>query len=168
MKTKYIKINLLIYSIVTLTLSNCSKDETLESDPFVVAFNSLSKNLMDIESDETISLVYSEMALYNGSVSIQIVPENAIYGIDFTTTPEATANIITLPITSGEVQNSILFKKLNTTLDETTEIEFEIISINYNDSNVQGNTSFLINASASLGGSFSPEVGGQIKGIKYI
>jgi hypothetical protein len=164
MKTKYIKLNLIICSIVTLTLSNCSKEETLESDPFVVAFESLSKNLMDIESDETISLVYSEMALDNGSVSIQIVPENAIYGIDFTTIPEASANIITLPITSGEVQNSILFRKLNTSLDEITEIEFEIISIDYNDSNVQGNSSFLINASASLGGSFSPEVGGPNQG----
>ena len=164
MKTKYIKINLLICSIVTLTLSNCSIEETLESDPFVVAFESLSKNLMDIESDETISLIYSEMALDNGSVSIQIVPENAIYGIDFTTIPEATANIITLPITSGEIQNSILFKKLNIALDETTEIEFEIISIDYNNSNVQGNSSFLINASASLGGSFNPEVGGPNQG----
>lgn len=164
MKIKYIKIKLLICSILTLTLSNCSKDETLESDPFVVAFESLSKNLMDIESDETISLIYSEMALDNGSVSIQIVPENAIYGIDFTTIPAATANIIILPITSGEIQNSILFKKLNTALDETTEIEFEIISIDYNNSNVQGNSSFLINASASLGGSFSPEVGGPNEG----
>ena len=164
MKTKYIKINLLICSIVTLTLSNCSIEETLESDPFVVAFESLSKNLMDIESDETISLIYSEMALDNGSVSIQIVPENAIYGIDFTTMPAATANIITLPITSGEIQNSILFKKLNIALDETTEIEFEIISIDYNNSNVQGNSSFLINASASLGGSFNPEVGGPNQG----
>lgn len=160
MKTNYIKLKFLIFSILTISLSHCSKDETLESDPFVVAFESLSKNLMDIDSDEAISLVYSEMALENGSVSIQIIPDNAIYGIDFTTIPEATANTINLPIISGEIQNSILFKKLNTTLDETTEIEFEIISIDYNNSNVQGNTSFFINSSPSLGGSFSPELGG--------
>ena len=164
MKNKYIKLYFIAISILTITFSSCSKDESLESDPFVVAFESLSKNLMDIENDETIVLVYSEIALENGSVIININPKNATYGIDFITIPAASDNTITLPISTGEFENSIVFKKLNTILDETTEIEFVVMSINYNNSNIQGYSNFLINASASLGGSFSPEVGGPNEG----
>jgi hypothetical protein len=164
MKTKNPKASFLLAIILLLVLNSCSKEESLESDPFVIAFVSLSQNLIEIENEENISLVYSEIALEDGSVTIDIIPENAIYGVDFVTIPEASANSITLPIRSGEIQNTILFKKLNEGLDETTEILFEVVSINYNNSNIQGNSSFLMNASASLGGSFNPEVGGPNQG----
>ena len=52
----------------TIFISACSEDDSLQSDPFVVAFESLSKNLQDIESQETIQLVYSETAIQNGFV----------------------------------------------------------------------------------------------------
>ena len=164
MKTKYIQFYLLTFSVLTLYMSSCSDEIILESDPFVLAFESLSKNLTAIESKENIKIVYSEIAQENGYVTVQISPKNAIYGIDFTTIPEASANKITLPIVSGEIKNSITFQKLNPSLDETTEIEFTLISLDYNNSNIQGNSSFLINATASLGGSFKPEVGGPNEG----
>lgn len=164
MKISYLKFTTLILCISVLVVSGCSKDDSLESDPFVVAFSSLSKNLMEIENEETITLVYSETAVQNGSVTIQISPENAIYGIDFSTLPAAINNVITLPIVNGEVQNTIAFNKLNTALDETTEIEFAITTIDYGNSNIQGNSNFLINASAALGGSINAEVGGPNEG----
>ena len=164
MKTKYIKFYMLTFSVLSFYMSSCSDEIILESDPFVLAFESLSKNLTAIESKENIKIVYSEIAQENGYVTVQISPKNAIYGIDFTTIPEASANKITLPIVSGEIKNSITFQKLNPSLDETTEIEFTLISLDYNNSNIQGNSSFLINATASLGGSFKPEVGGPNEG----
>jgi len=39
-----------------------------------------------------------------------------------------------------------------------------LTSIDYNNANIQGNSSFLINSTASLGGSFKPEVGGPNEG----
>ena len=155
---------MLTFSVLSFYMSSCSDEIILESDPFVLAFESLSKNLTAIESKENIKIVYSEIAQENGYVTVQISPKNAIYGIDFTTIPEASANKITLPIVSGEIKNSITFQKLNPSLDETTEIEFTLISLDYNNSNIQGNSSFLINATASLGGSFKPEVGGPNEG----
>ena len=107
-----IKFYVLIFSISTLLLISCSKDEPLEHDPFVVAFENLSKNLMDIDEDASIGLVYSETAQENGLVSIKMNTENAIYGQDFTTSPEAINNIIMLPVLNGDAQNSITFKKL--------------------------------------------------------
>ena len=161
---KYYKIYFLTVFVLVSALTSCSKEQLLNADPFVVAFNSLSKNLIEIENEENILLVYSEIAQEDGSVIIDFITENAEYGLDFVTVPEAAANTITLPIIGGEIQNSIVFKKLNPALDETTEIFFRVISINYENSNIQGNSSFLINASASLGGSFNPEVGGPNQG----
>ena len=155
---------MLTFSALTLYMSSCSEEMSLQGDPFVVAFESLSKNLTTIESEENIEIVYSEIAEENGSITVQINFKNAVYGIDFATIPEAIANNITLPIFSGDIQNSIVFQKLNTSLDETTQIEFTLTSIDYNNSNIQGNSSFLINSTASLGGSFKPEVGGPNEG----
>lgn len=162
MNLRYFKY--LFFAISVLLFNSCSEDESLQSDPFVIAFESLSKNLMDIETETTIDLVYSEMALESGSIFIQIDSENAVYGQDFTTVPEAINNTITLPVLNGELQNTIAFNKLTQTLDETTKIEFVISSINYSNSNIQGNRNFIINSSAALGGSIQAETGGPNQG----
>lgn len=164
MKAKYLKFYLVTFSVLTLYMTSCSNEISLETDPFVLAFESLSKNLTTIESEENIEMIYSEIAEENGYATVQVIPKNAVYGIDFSTIPEASANKITLPIVRGEVKNSIIFQKLNPSLDETTEIKFTLISIDYNNSNIQGNSSFLINSTASLGGSFNPQVGGPNQG----
>ena len=161
MKTRYKQFILLAFVIF---ISACSDDDNLQSDPFVVAFESLSKNLQDIGNQESIPLVYSETALQSGSVTIQIVPANAVYGQDFATIPAAVNNMIELSISSEEIQNEIIFNKLNTALDETTLINFIISSINYDNASVQGNTEFIINSSAALGGSIAPELGGPNEG----
>ncbi|WP_294736552.1 HmuY family protein [uncultured Flavobacterium sp.] len=164
MKTRYFNSYLLALSVLVLLVSSCSKDDSLESDPFVVAFESLSKNIMEVENEETIRLVYSETAIEDGYVTIEINPQDAVYGVDFTTIPEAAGNRIILPIVSGDVETTILFKKLTTAFEETTEIKFSINSIGYDNSNIQGNKDFVISASPSLGGSFNPEVGGPNEG----
>ncbi|AUP81684.1 hypothetical protein C1H87_18660 [Flavivirga eckloniae] len=97
-------------------------------------------------------------------VNIQIHSETAIYGQDFVTIPEVVNDNISLPVVNGALQNAIAFKKLNTTLDETTTIEFTIASIDYSHANIQGNSRFIINASPALGGSLTPEVGGPNQG----
>jgi hypothetical protein len=142
-----------------LLLNSCSEEIHLETGPFVVGFESLSKNILALENQDAIDLIYSEPATKNGAVLIVIKAENAIYGVDFSTIPEAIDNTIKLYITAGDINNSIVFNKLSTTLDETSEINFTITAINYDNSNIQGYTSFAINTS-SLGGSVTPEVGG--------
>lgn len=154
--------HILLFFGLSLSLSSCSEDPTLESDPFVVAFGTISKNLMDMQlkGDTAIPLIYSEKALENGSLSIQIQATNAVYGTDFTTVPEAENNKITLQIQTGDSENGIQFKTLNNRLDETTEIKFSISNISYSDSHIQGYSTFTINNSAAQGGSLSPQVGG--------
>lgn len=153
-----------VLGIALLIFSSCSKENSLATDPFVVAFESSSTNLLEITGEASIPLVYSETAFENGSFVIQINAVNAAYGIDFETIPAADNHTITIPIIEGESENTIVFRKLNSVLDETTLIELIISEINYTDSNIQGNTTFLISDTASLGGSIEPVVGGPNEG----
>lgn len=149
------------FLITFLTLSACSSDDNhLTSTPFVVAFESLSENLGNIEDSETINLVYSETADNNGAFTISINAENAVYGTDFTTEPAAVDGKIMLQINQGSNNNHFVFNKLNPNLDETTEITFTISNIDYPNSEIRGNTTFVLNSQASIGGSIAPEVGG--------
>lgn len=148
-------------AFIFIGLLSCSSDDNnLTADPFVVAFENRSANLGAIESSENVNLVYSTSAQQNGNITIDVTTTNAVYGVDFTTEPAVTDNKIQLPIVQNTSGSHIVFKKLNDNLDETTEIKFSISQIDYPDSEIRGNSTFVFNSEASLGGSMQPEVGG--------
>ncbi len=144
-----------------MVISACSSDDNnLTSDPFVVAFETRSENLGDIQGSISVNLVYSKTATNNGGFTISLNATNATYGTDFTTEPAAIDGKITLSVNPGDNNNSFVFNKLNEYLDETTEIEFAISNIDYPDSDIRGNTTYKLNSAAAAGGSIAPEVGG--------
>ena len=145
---------------VMLFVLSCSDDETILSNPFVVAFENLSANLTAFESQNTVNLVYSEITNQTGTITLNIVETNAVYGVDYTTTPAAMNNEIVLNIGSGEMNTSFTFNKISLDIDEETLIEFEITNIAYSNGTIQGNSIFQFNSSASLGGSLMPTTGG--------
>jgi len=151
-----------LFIVLTALFSSCSDDEstTATSDPFVVAFENLSANLSEIESSQEINLVYSETTSEPGSITLLVEATNAVYGEDFTTNPVAVANNITLSLEQSENGTSFTFNKLAEVFDETVEIKFSIVSIDYPNAQLQGNTTFALNSSASLGRGFEPTVGG--------
>lgn len=154
---KYIAVLLLIL----FTTYACSDDDNdIISEPFVVAFETLSTNLTSFESQNNVLLSYSEITDEVGTISITISETNAIYGVDYTTTPAAVNNELILDISANESQNSFIFNKLNSAIDEETTIQFEITNIGYTNGTVQGNSAFEFNSSASLGGSLKPSTGG--------
>lgn len=156
---KIYKIILFLFTIVAL--NSCSKDDnTIAQDPFVVAFENLSANLGTLGNNADIPLVYSTTSTSSGEIVITITNTNAVYGTDYTTTPEAIDNRISLDITNGTNGNSFTFNKLNDGLDETTEITFTITELNYPNAVIQGNTVYTINSEASLGRGYKPNVGG--------
>ncbi len=167
MKLSFLKKNLLSLLALALLLFSCSDDDetiTTNSEPFVVAFESLSTNLNDIGTSFSIPVVYSRSAEQGGSFSFSISSVNAMYGIDFTTVPAASGNSATIPIAAGTSGTEIVFNKLNPNLDETTEIVLTITGIDYPSSQVQGNTTFTLTNGASLGRSFLPSIGGPNEG----
>lgn len=158
--TKFIKTIAILFLAVTIFSSCSSDDNNLSSDPFVVAFENLSGSLGAIENSEIVPVIYSQAARENGGFIITINSENAIYGEDFTTEPAAINGKITLPIQLGSQSSSFIFNKLNNDFDETTQISFSLSAIDYPNSEIRGNTKFVLNSEASLGGSLQPEIGG--------
>ena len=155
----------IVFSFFLLNLVSCSKeDAAIPSDPFVVAFEDLSANLGTIEGTKEIPLVFSRTAAQNGSFTLSISSLNATYGEDFTTIPAANGSQINFSINAETTGTSFVFNKLNENLDETSQILFTISQIDYEDSNIQGNTSYTISNSASLGKAIAPELGGPNEG----
>ncbi|WP_415371096.1 HmuY family protein [Patiriisocius sp. Uisw_047] len=130
------------------------------SEPFVAAFESLSANLGEIETTQDISLVYSETTTTTGSMKFSIDAINAVYGIDFITNPPLEEGVVSLAINPEENGTAFSFVKLNGALDETVEINFNILMVDYPNAVIQGNSTFTLNSAASLGRGFIPMVGG--------
>jgi len=138
----------------------CSKEPNFISSPFVVAFEETSAKILEVSESVEVALVYSETATENGLVSIFIDAENAVYGRDFITIPEASANTLALEIVTGETTNRFKVVELNDSFTDVMRITFTISNIEVNNSNIQGNTSFELSDNVYLGGAFSPTVGG--------
>ena len=152
-----------LLSLVFIFLS-CSQEDSILEDAFVVAFEVPSINLLEMADEESIGLVYSKVSTFSGSININIISSDLVYGVDFITIPEASNNELVLPVILGEFNNAFILKRLSNNFDEDTEIIFNIIDIDYLDSNIQGNSTIILNSSASLGGSLEPEVGGPNQG----
>ncbi len=159
-----LKFRPIVILFLVAIIFSCSEDDNIMEDPFVAAFETPSINLQEIVNEEIIPIVYSRNSTISGEIVIMINSNDAVYGIDFITIPEASTNEIRLPINPGENSNTFTFKKLNNNFDENSEIEFIITAIDYIDSNIQGNTNLLLNSGASLGGSIEPQLGGPNEG----
>ena len=153
-------------ALLTLFVAGCSKDdESGNQNEFVVAFEKQSLSFSSEENALDINLVFSNSAPQNGSLQIVFQPHNLIYGTDFTTVPPANNGIIELSVEAGTLGTSFTFNKLtpNPTGSEPEKtVEFSFGKINLPNGTTQGNTNLLISfsESASLGGSFAPNVGG--------
>lgn len=158
------KFYLFILSIVTLAA--CSSDETNLSQPFVVAFEKMSYDFSQIQSEKQMRLVFSQTAQSAGSVKIRVDAQNAEYGTDFTTLPEAQNGIVELPFAAGQRDLALAFKNLIYPFDsDDKSVLLEIIEINYaGQTSIQGYKTSLISFERSLGTALLPEIGGPNQG----
>lgn len=152
------------FFLICFSILSCSDDDSIAEDPFVVAFEFSSINLLQMEDEDTVGLVYSKSSTSYGEVGISYTSSDLVYGVDFITIPEAINNELRLPINSSNLSNSFTFKRLSNNFDENTEIEFIITDLDILYSSVQGNTVVVLNSNASLGGSLEPEIGGPNEG----
>ncbi|HLV45457.1 MAG TPA: HmuY family protein [Flavobacterium sp.] len=157
---KFTKITAIL--VLFLLAVGCEKEETFDQEPFVVAFAEQSIDYSTISDSKNIDLVFSEPATDEGSVTIEINPSNAEYGVDFKTTPEANNLQFELSFNPGDKQLSFVFQNLVFPFDrEDKNIEFRISSIQYNgQTSIQGYANCLISFDTSLGGIQEPNIGG--------
>ena len=147
-------------------INACQTDDSIPSQPFVIAFDKLSYDFSKIQDIQEIKLVFSEKAKVDGSVLVRITPTNATYGVDFSTLPLAQNNTLELPFQTGQETISFSFKNLIFPFDSDTKaIEFEVIKINYNsETAIQGYIKSIISFERSIGAVMQPEVGGPNQG----
>ena len=149
---------LFLFSIAIL--SSCSEEPIFVEDPFVVAFKETSGQLLEIENQKEIALVYSEAATEDGTLRIQINTENALYGRDFVTIPAAINNELSLSISVNETETNFQIVELNNSFTDVMKITFLIASVEIENSNIQGYASHQLSDSSHLGGTFLATVGG--------
>lgn len=123
---------LLLYNILLalLLLSSCSDDDKANFIDFSIAFTTETSSLLDIDTDKEITLTYSRAATETGTIIINCVLGNVVYGEDFTTTPSGENGTITLPVAVGDLNSKITFTKLKDAIEGTTKtVTFTITSL---------------------------------------
>ena len=163
MKAKFYLLNIVFAFLI---LSSCESEDALPQQAFVAAFEKQSYDYSQIAGDKEMKLVFSEKAKSSGSVIVKIIPENATYGVDFSTIPTATDQILEIPFNAGQSEVTFVFKNLIYPFDAgNKKISFEISKINYSaEVAIQGYATSLISFEKSLGATLSPEVGGPNEG----
>lgn len=164
MNTKFYLFALLFLSVLVA----CESDDLGQAQPFVAAFERQSYQFTDLAAEQEITLVFSEPAQSAGTVTVSAQGSGAEYGIDFTTSPQAQNNLITLPFAVGQSKITFTYHNLMfpyDTDDDQKMIVFKIASIDYpTQSNIQGYTTLQLSFTASIGATLLPEIGGPNQG----
>lgn len=116
-------------SLVLLILfSSCEDDPQLPDN--LVEFESAQLGFAANEDALMININFSRATSQAGTVTVTFASSGLNYGTDFTTTPAATANTITLPVVNGASQLSFSVEKgAGVLLDGDETIAFTITSV---------------------------------------
>lgn len=152
----------ILMSILWISCEKDSKSGNEYQKYFVAAFAEESASYSQISDDYKIEILYSEIALADGTLTVKINERNAKEGIDYTTIPKIVNQEIKLPIKKGSKGTEILFKNLIYPFDRDDKtVQFEITSIDYPESSsIQGFSVMMVSFDASLGGVIAPNIGG--------
>ncbi len=155
MKNKLI----LIFSFVMLAFTACNDDDK-NGTPVSVAFSAPSINL---SADATPVLIeFSEPTPAAGTLTISFNATAVTYGTDFTTTPAAVNNTITVAFEKDVESVSFTFNKIINAIEgQVKNVVFTIDDVSFNGTIASNNTTQLnFNETASLGAALAAEVGG--------
>ena len=86
-----------------MMFASCSSDDGGGSlIDFSASFDSETASLSEDENSKTITIDFSRAATEAGTITISLTGDNAEYGTDFTTTPEASSGSLSVPVAVGE------------------------------------------------------------------
>ena len=117
---------LLLFALFALIAIGCSSDDdSTTSASTAAAFVNQSANLT--AADNAINIVFSTPTSAAGTVTLNVIPTNVVYGTDFTTNPAAVSNTITVAFAAGVSAASFTFTKLIDALEgQVKNVKFEI------------------------------------------
>jgi len=152
-----------VLSLVMLAFAACNSDDNNSSSlSNSVAFGVPSLNLT--EATTPVQIVFAKPTAVAGSLNISFATTAVTYGTDFTTTPAATANTLTIPFAANVSSVSFSFNKLtNAAPTDVKNVKFTINEAT--DAAVTANNTIQVNfnETASLGQALAPVTGGPLQ-----
>ena len=120
--------SLAILFLATITLSSCEDDPKLPDNQ--LQFESSVAGISSEDESLTLNMTLSRAVSVDVVVTLSVNGGALVYGTDFTTTPAAVGNMITLIIPAGETTAAVTLNKIagvGFSGDET--VVFEVVSI---------------------------------------
>lgn len=153
----------ILMSILWISCEKDSKSGNEYQKYFVAAFAEESASYSQISDEYRIEILYSEVALEDGTLVVKVNEKNAKEGIDYTTIPAMVNREIRIPIKRGSKGTEVLFKNLIYPFDRDDKtVQFEIVAVDYpKPSSIQGYSVVMVSFDASLGGVIAPNIGGS-------
>jgi hypothetical protein len=150
---------LLLFSLVILAfVVSCGEDDSKGSSAVSVSFANQSINLT--ENATPVNIVFSTPPAMAGEIVITFAESNVNYGAEFSTSPAADGNKLTIPFNAGVSSVNFMLNKL-TTIDTEGSVTFSITSVS-NGALVTGLTATALNfyEAPALGSLVEVAVGG--------
>ncbi|RZK10932.1 MAG: hypothetical protein EOO46_08735 [Flavobacterium sp.] len=112
-----------------LAIVGCNDDEsTTTAESNAVAFVSPNVNL-SLDAT-TVNVVFEKPAAANGTVTLNALATNVVYGTDFTTAPTIANNTLVIPFEAGATAASFTFNKLTDAIEgQIKNVVFTIASV---------------------------------------
>jgi hypothetical protein len=155
------------FLLLLVLLSGCEADDNVEALPFVAGFEKESYKYTD-DAAQQITLVFSKPAESAGTVKLKVTGENSTYGVDYSTTPAADQDILSIDFGAGQNKVSFTYHNLMLPYDDADllkKVRFEVVQLDYAGfSNIQGYTLTQFTFGASLGAILVSEIGGPNQG----
>ncbi len=104
---------LILYFVSTFTIISCSSDEDISQDPATkVSFVNQSQIITEEMESISIPLQLDPKAFSSGYITVELTGD-AVYGIDFTTIPQAVNNKLTINLLQNTQVSSFLVSRTN-------------------------------------------------------
>lgn len=151
---------LLFLTVLAFATLGCSDDDSHEAATIQAAFVNQERNVLQSETE--VSLVFSSAVPSAGTILLNVIPTNLVYGTDFTTNPAVVTGTIAVPFSANATSATFTFTKIIDAIEgEVKNVKFTIASIslsnivttattnytqlNFNETAVQSNTSVAEN-----------------------
>jgi len=103
-------------------LSSCSEDDGgNDLIDFRVGFSTATVGTTEEDTSKEIVLTFSRAASEDGTIELEYTGDNAVYGTDFTTTPDGSSGTLAIPVATGDLNASFTFNKLTNAIEGTTK-----------------------------------------------
>lgn len=113
------------FLLVGLFATSCSDDDAPLPDN-TVNFSATELGIGETETSKSFTVNIDRKADAAVTISLTTTPKGVSYGTDYTTTPAATNNVLTVTIPAGETSATVEVKKVATLFDGDESINFEI------------------------------------------